>query len=413
MGRDRIFVALGVISRLGLRCSPPHTSESWRSTSSAFVRPLSCSRRPRPHLILQSTPRVFFSSSPSHRLSAASVACLSALASSDSQPVSSDLPRRAPPRRPYHQYLSVSRLHQLMLQYSAQPIPLPISYKSQLARKDILPEHRSNDSPNQPSRLFNKRFTKDRSSRPSQQRQQQQPPFLSHVNYHSPHSISAPLPTSSPVPSPLPSPLPLPSLLSPAPASPLSLPSPLPSAPLPLPPSSSIRPYTSRSATSARRSTSGSSIIEDVLAPGDFIGQGIILQDHHIRVSPAPVSHDSPDFGLAQEFEVVRKLGTGSYAVVYLVREVLSRAQPSEDGHCGTLDLGDLTRSKSYVTYGRNFALKCLSKANLDQDALAAQMTEVSPRGNLIYAPYSPSHTGHYPSVSSSPSQHRDPLPHI
>ncbi|KAG9316689.1 kinase-like protein [Chiua virens] len=275
------------------------------------------------------------------------VVCLSALASSDSQPVSSDPSTR--PSRPYHQYLSVSRLHQLMLQYSAQPIPLPISYKPQLARKDILPE-RPNDSPSQfppSSRLFNKRFTKDRPSQQQQQQQQQQ--------QHPPPSLI-----------------------------PLSLPSPLPpTAPLPLPSSSSLRPPVSRSAastrlTSARRSTSGSSTIEDVLAPGDFIGEGILLQDHRIRLAPALVSHDSTDFDLVKEFEVVRKLGTGSYAVVYLVREVLSRAQPSEDGHCGVLDLGDSTHSKSYVTYGRDFALKCLSKANLDQEALAAQMTEVT-----------------------------------
>lgn len=294
-----------------------------------------------------------------------------------------------------------------MLQYSAQPIPLPISYKPQLARKDIIPEHRPNDPPSA-SRLFNKRFTKDRPSRPSQQ---QHTPLL---NHHSPLSLSTPLPTSSPTSSPLPSPLPLPTLLSPAPASPLALPSPLPSsAPLPLPSSSSLRPrLPSTRPASARHSTSGSSTIEDVLAPGDFIGEGILLQDHHIRLSPPPVSHDSTDFGLANEFEVVRKLGTGSYAVVYLVREVLYRAQPSEDGHCGTLDLDDATRSKSYVTYGRDFALKCLSKANLDQDALAAQMTEVSPVGTPYMHRYSPP-TGHYPSVSSSPSQHRHPISHL
>lgn len=127
------------------------------------------------------------------------------------------------------------------------------------------------------------------------------------------------------------------------------------------------------------------------------------MQDHLIRLSPTPVSDHNTDFGLANEFEVVRKLGTGSYAVVYLVREVLSRTQPSEDGHCGALDLGDATRSKSYVTYGRDFALKCLSKANLDQDAIAAQMTEVTapamlhlaqllnfPRRSLSISPFVP-----------------------
>ena len=305
-----------------------------------------------------------------------------------------------------------------MLQYSAQPIPLPIAYKPQLARKDILPEHRPNDSPAPlppASRLFNKRFTKDRPSRPSQQQShqhQQQPLPRSHVNHHSPLSISTALPTFSPTSSPLPSPLPLPTILSPAPASPLALPSPLPSSiPLPLPSSSSLRLHHPRSAvSSASRSTSGASATEDVLAPGDFIGEGILLQGHHIRLPPPLVSHDNTDFGLAKEFEVVRKLGTGSYAVVYLVREVLSRAQPSEDGHCGALDLGEPTRSKSCITYGRDFALKCLSKANLDQDALAAQMTEVCPRGNPLYAPiFTPSHRSlsislSVPTPTSSPS---------
>ncbi|KAF8134617.1 hypothetical protein EV363DRAFT_1397010 [Boletus edulis] len=247
-----------------------------------------------------------------------------------------------------------------MLQYSAQPIPLP-SYKSQ-SRKDILPEHRSNDPPTQlntpSSRLFNKRFTKDRSSRASQQRQ----PPLAHLNHPSPHSISISLPPSSQASSPRPSPLPLPPLLSPAPSSPLAL---AQSSPLLRPPPT---PFL----------FPPSPCLEDVLAPGDFIGEGIALQGHHIRLVPPPVSHGSTDFGLAKEFEVVRKLGTGSYAVVYLVREVLSRAQPSEDGHCGIMDFGELPHSKSYITYGRDFALKCLSKANLDQEALAAQMTEVT-----------------------------------
>lgn len=83
----------------------------------------------------------------------------------------------------------------------------------------------------------------------------------------------------------------------------------------------------------------------------------------------------------AQEFEVVRRLGAGSYAVVYLVREVLYRPPPSEDGHpatVGTMDIDDLSASRNPSTvYGREFAVKCLSKANLDEEALAAQMSEV------------------------------------
>ncbi|KIJ67859.1 hypothetical protein HYDPIDRAFT_25325 [Hydnomerulius pinastri MD-312] len=300
-----------------------------------------------------------------------------------------------------------------MLQYSAQPIPLPLPYKSQPARKDILSDTRLNDShthqqqqqqqqqqqPTPSSRLFNKRFTKDviRPARPSSSPQQQQPQLQSqvqqqlHVNHssnqHSPLSIPISLPTLSPSrsPSPLPSPLPRSSYFSPKSASPLSIPSPLPiSTPLPLPASSSLRPRVAKSAAStrpstARRSSSASSIIEDVLAPGDLIGEDIALQGQLVRPASAPFTLTRDDAGLAKEFEVVRRLGTGSYAVVYLVREVLSRTAPSEDGHCGVLDFGEgAAQSKSYITYGRDFALKCLSKANLDEEALAAQMSEVT-----------------------------------
>ncbi|KAF9237500.1 kinase-like protein [Melanogaster broomeanus] len=212
---------------------------------------------------------------------------------------------------------------------------------------------------------------------------------------HNPSSNNNPLPSSSPSPSlsPLPSPFLRSSAFS---SSPLSVPSPLPvSSPLALPPSSSVRPRVAKSVGStrpstARRSSSSSSVTEDVLAPGDLIGEDILLQGQLIRPASGPFTHENSEFGLAKEFEVIRRLGTGSYAVVYLVREVLSRTVPSEDGHCGILDFGEAPRSKSYVTYGRDFALKCLSKANLDEDALVAQMTEVTihqslrPHSNIV-----------------------------
>ncbi|KIJ18646.1 hypothetical protein PAXINDRAFT_161487 [Paxillus involutus ATCC 200175] len=287
-----------------------------------------------------------------------------------------------------------------MLQYSAQPISLPLPYKSQPARKDILADTRPNDPQQQlPSRLFNKRFTKDvlRSTRSSQSplTRQPQPQFqfqqqvpVNHSIQHSPLSIPSPLPASSPSrsPSPLPSPFLRPSVFSTKPTSPLSVPS-----PLPLPASSSLRPRVPKSATStARGSSSTSSFSEDVLVPGDLIGEGIPLQGQLVRPASAPFTHEDNQFGLAKEFEIVRKLGAGSYAVVYLVREVLSRTVPSDDGHCGVLDFGEAPTSRSYVTYGRDFALKCLSKANLDEEALVAQMTEVTihqslrPHSNIV-----------------------------
>ncbi|KAG1715609.1 hypothetical protein ID866_1533 [Astraeus odoratus] len=266
-----------------------------------------------------------------------------------------------------------------MLQYSAQPIPLPISYKQIPPRKDILSTNSHNDppQPSSASRLFNKRFTKDaiRPPRPASS-----PPQQPITNVSScPPSPLLHLPSLSPSPaaSPLPSPLPHPAVLS---ASPLSIPSPLPpSAPLPLPNSASTRNRVSASTrlNTARHSSFGSSLIEDVLSPGDIIGEGILFQGHIVRPASASIDLEDISAGLATEFEVVRKLGTGSYAVVYLVREIISRTTPSEDGHCGILDLGD-SPNKSYVTYGRDFALKCLSKANLDEEALTAQLSEVN-----------------------------------
>ncbi|KAH0827938.1 Pkinase-domain-containing protein [Lanmaoa asiatica] len=220
-------------------------------------------------------------------LSAAIVACLSALASSDSQQVLSDPSPR--PRRPYHQYLSVSRLHQLMLQYSAQPIPLHIAYKPQLARKDILPEHRPNDSP----RLFNKRFTKDRPSRPSQL---QQPPPLYHT-FSLLETLSVKASFCKII-----------------------------TYVFPLHPSHMTAPILAWP-------TSSRSFANSALAH---------MPSSTSSVKSCPV-HSLPRMAIA-----------------------------------GTLDLGEPTRSKTYITYGRDFALKCLSKANLDQDALAAQMTEVT-----------------------------------
>ncbi|KAH7909953.1 kinase-like protein [Hygrophoropsis aurantiaca] len=277
-----------------------------------------------------------------------------------------------------------------MLQYSAQPIPLSLAYsKNQPARKDKDIDIRHNDTlpPVQQtpsSRLF-PRFTKDvRPARPSG-------PVLTqssvqhHVNHPSQHSSPIPVhanlsPSSSQ--SPLPSPLPRSSFISTHPSSsPLSIPSPLPSN-SPLPGSASrtrrVSATNSTRPSTARRSSYASSLVEDVLAPGDLVGEDILLQGQLIRpaTSPSAVSTDDPE--LAKEFEVIRRLGTGSYAVVYLVREVLSRSIPSDDGHIGVLDFDGPPKSKSYTTYGRDFALKCLSKANLDEEALAAQMSEVT-----------------------------------
>ncbi|KAL0581822.1 hypothetical protein V5O48_000190 [Marasmius crinis-equi] len=126
-----------------------------------------------------------------------------------------------------------------------------------------------------------------------------------------------------------------------------------------------------------------SSTLEDVFAPGDIFGEGTLLQGEIINLvsigavsdRPPTPEHEAP----AREFEVVRRLGAGSYAVVYLVCEVLSRPS-SDDGSSsiiGSMDMEGKARS-TRIEYGREYAIKCLSKANLDEDALAAQMSEVT-----------------------------------
>ncbi len=119
---------------------------------------------------------------------------------------------------------------------------------------------------------------------------------------------------------------------------------------------------------------------------------------------------ESDNEELADAFEVVKKLGSGSYAVVYLVREVRhelvdeedvdyfgGRMELDEKDHERTLSgrgkrVMDRWRNEKKVmkgvmngssgrtrrcVYGREFAVKVLSKRNLDEDALSAQKFEV------------------------------------
>ena len=140
----------------------------------------------------------------------------------------------------------------------------------------------------------------------------------------------------------------------------------------------------------------------EVFKKGDVIGEGCIVNDELVRAVPSssPSLSSTPatpmpghygmsgaSAGTKPRYEVMRKLGTGSYGFVYLVREVLSRTPPSDDGgHCaavGKLDFEDGYfghQLRSSTEYGREYAIKVLSKANLDEEALAAQLFEVCHR---------------------------------
>lgn len=124
--------------------------------------------------------------------------------------------------------------------------------------------------------------------------------------------------------------------------------------------------------------------MEDVLSQGDVVGEGIFLQGEPIRFVSAHPTVDSE--APAQEFEVVRRLGTDSYAVVYLVREILFRPVPSTDGHISLegMELDDKLNGRPTIEYGRDFAIKFLSKEHLDKEALAAQKAEVRYNYSLI-----------------------------
>ena len=105
-----------------------------------------------------------------------------------------------------------------------------------------------------------------------------------------------------------------------------------------------------------------SPFIKAVLSPGDVVGEGIPLRGEPLRLVS---SH-----GLfARQFQVVRKLGTGSHSVVYLVREALPS---SEDCHIypfasGSLDLRDSAPIHSESS-PRECAIKLISKADLDEN---------------------------------------------
>lgn len=169
-----------------------------------------------------------------------------------------------------------------------------------------------------------------------------------------------------------------------------------------------------RPPSSSKEHSSLSSHIEDVLSHGDIVGEGIPLLGEPLRLVanssaghvPA-ADHQEP----ATEFQVVRKLGTGSYAVVYLVREVLCRSPPSEDDHFypgGRLELDDASAPRSPPTeYGREYAIKLLSKADLDEEELVAQLTEVRSVPNLSSVRVlTKIHSGDDPSVNSCSLQH-------
>lgn len=109
-----------------------------------------------------------------------------------------------------------------------------------------------------------------------------------------------------------------------------------------------------------------------IFEEGDRVGVGM---HHHGSLAKDCFAH--PVDKSARRLEIIRKLGSGSYAVVYLARAVLWDPDvdgiDSEDGEAG-LEFGQ------EVVYGQEFALKCLCKQNLSDELLEVQRFEVSLR---------------------------------
>lgn len=289
-----------------------------------------------------------------------------------------------------------------MLQYPVQLPPLSLSSSPKNAsRKDSSDYYRSNDQARPPpNSLNNKRFQKESFSSRSAFAGFHPPPALPlsiSTNHHTTSPSSSPSPASAKLPR-------TPYLSTRQPSGPVSFPNSQPWAP-------------SKSFARSNQSSIASSTVEDVLAPGDFVGEGGSLQGETIRlVSFGSTSHTSGAPEPATEFVVKRRLGHGSYAVVYLVQEVLSRPQPSEDGHMstiGVMEFDSRTSPLPEMVYGREYAIKCLSKANLDEEDLAAQMSEVCASVPVKKLSLFPSPSGYNSPISALTPKYCYPAPHF
>jgi serine/threonine protein kinase len=111
-----------------------------------------------------------------------------------------------------------------------------------------------------------------------------------------------------------------------------------------------------------RRSTD-SRVLEEVLHDGDLIGPGECILGQPIHIIHARTPQITP-------MKVIRKLGAGSYAVVYLAQEILPRPDSSS-----FLDIHEDSPPTTPASVGRYFAIKCLAKHAQDQDAQLLEAT--------------------------------------
>lgn len=177
------------------------------------------------------------------------------------------------------------------------------------------------------------------------------------------------------------------------------------------PPSSArlqSRQVSVRLATASARNSgvfSTSALPDELLGEGDVVGDGVMLNGEQVVAidhGQDPVS-GGPQMGARARYEIVKKLGSGSYATVFLAREILSEPAPptdsdlpfdwsgSDDAHAdpdATIRTPGPALAANTRTYGRPFAIKCLSRASLTTpESLAVQMLEATIHGRLPVHP--------------------------
>ncbi|KAK0550829.1 hypothetical protein OC846_002365 [Tilletia horrida] len=168
----------------------------------------------------------------------------------------------------------------------------------------------------------------------------------------------------------------------------------------------------------------GNAPLVEIFQYGDRLGPGLMHDGHPIKIAHTSEgfrAQDHDDSG--SQLEVLRKLGEGSYAVVYLVREIISlppSAQSKEqqqhslseshndqqaddlDQYSRTLRASEshpnpdspwaspyppIRTSTSAKPTGRKFALKCLCKRHLDDNHLEIQRLEATIHQSIGFHP--------------------------
>ncbi|KAK0550316.1 hypothetical protein OC844_006744 [Tilletia horrida] len=154
----------------------------------------------------------------------------------------------------------------------------------------------------------------------------------------------------------------------------------------------------------------GGGPLVEIFEPGERLGPGLIHDGHPIQIAHTSEgfrAQDRDDSG--SQLEIVRKLGEGSYAVVYLVREIIPLPADSQDAngsgrasiddmdqYSRTLRASDSPWSSPYPPTrklppskptGRKFALKCLCKRHLDSTHLEIQRLEATIHQSIGFHP--------------------------